>query len=132
MSVNTNVSRQRATLACNTCRSRRTKCDGRRPTCLFCDEHGIDCTYRNPSLPAASRYESSQLIECPQTGIFIGRRQKSLPLENVWIIFMDCSLCAPRNLDFPEIPQSFKQHSCPSILGMNPSKVAIGEESSHL
>ncbi|KAI1259478.1 hypothetical protein F5Y18DRAFT_409614 [Xylariaceae sp. FL1019] len=48
--------RQRATRACETCRSRRTKCDGRKPTCLFCEQHDIVCTYRAPE-PPASRQE---------------------------------------------------------------------------
>ncbi|KAL5353104.1 hypothetical protein ACLOAV_001134 [Pseudogymnoascus australis] len=57
MSANTNVgnARQRSTLACDMCRSRRTKCDMRKPTCSFCDEHGIVCNYRVPAAPGPSK-----------------------------------------------------------------------------
>ncbi|KFY28435.1 hypothetical protein V491_00467, partial [Pseudogymnoascus sp. VKM F-3775] len=57
MSVNNNVSnpRQRATMACEMCRSRRTKCDMRKPSCSFCDEHGIVCNYRASTAPGPSR-----------------------------------------------------------------------------
>ncbi|KFY37225.1 hypothetical protein V494_04862 [Pseudogymnoascus sp. VKM F-4513 (FW-928)] len=57
MSANTTVGnvRQRATLACDMCRSRRTKCDMRKPTCSFCDEHGIVCNYRVPPAPGPSK-----------------------------------------------------------------------------
>ncbi|KAL2831287.1 hypothetical protein BJY01DRAFT_260581 [Aspergillus pseudoustus] len=37
--------RRRSALACNTCRSRRTKCDGQRPRCSFCTARGRDCSY---------------------------------------------------------------------------------------
>ncbi|KAL2821679.1 hypothetical protein BJX63DRAFT_418046 [Aspergillus granulosus] len=37
--------RRRSALACNTCRSRRTKCDGQRPKCTFCTERGKECRY---------------------------------------------------------------------------------------
>ncbi|CZT41704.1 uncharacterized protein RSE6_01477 [Rhynchosporium secalis] len=49
--------RPRATLACEMCRSRRTKCDGRKPTCSFCDDHNIPCKYRDPAAPASSKTE---------------------------------------------------------------------------
>ncbi|KAL5000434.1 hypothetical protein BDV10DRAFT_200154 [Aspergillus recurvatus] len=40
--------RRRNALACNTCRGRRTKCDGQRPKCSFCAERGKDCFYQEP------------------------------------------------------------------------------------
>ena len=52
---NLNMTRQRATLACEMCRSRRTKCDGRRPACSFCEGHGIQCTYRIAAPPVPSK-----------------------------------------------------------------------------
>ncbi|KAH8586393.1 hypothetical protein B0O99DRAFT_695529 [Bisporella sp. PMI_857] len=55
--VNLSNARQRASLACDMCRSRRTKCDGRKPTCSFCEEHDIACNYRAPVAPGPSRNE---------------------------------------------------------------------------
>ncbi|KAI5455883.1 hypothetical protein BGZ63DRAFT_100015 [Mariannaea sp. PMI_226] len=49
--------RQRAALACDVCRSRRTKCDGAKPACLFCEVHGIECKYRAVAPPTPSRSE---------------------------------------------------------------------------
>lgn len=47
--ANAASTRQRASLACDMCRSRRTKCDGRKPTCSFCKGQGIACKLQNPS-----------------------------------------------------------------------------------
>ncbi|KAL5344147.1 hypothetical protein BJX70DRAFT_385320 [Aspergillus crustosus] len=44
--------RTRNIQACNTCRERRTKCDGQRPQCSFCLERGKDCLYLGvPDVP---------------------------------------------------------------------------------
>ncbi|CZR62652.1 uncharacterized protein PAC_12549 [Phialocephala subalpina] len=37
--------RKRAVAACQTCRSRKTKCDNRRPICSFCESSGANCIY---------------------------------------------------------------------------------------
>ncbi|KAL2826200.1 hypothetical protein BJY01DRAFT_241395 [Aspergillus pseudoustus] len=45
--------RKRLTLACDTCRSRRVKCDGQRPYCGPCHVRGLDCFYQQvPESPA--------------------------------------------------------------------------------
>jgi hypothetical protein len=49
--------RKRSTLACDTCRSRRTKCDGQRPRCHYCQTHDIECCYQDPPQPTASKVE---------------------------------------------------------------------------
>ncbi|KAL4885930.1 hypothetical protein BJY04DRAFT_179524 [Aspergillus karnatakaensis] len=57
--------RRRGFLACNTCRERRTKCDGKRPKCTFCVERGKDCFYQEAQdlPPTALRAELSRLWE---------------------------------------------------------------------
>jgi hypothetical protein len=50
--------RRRAILACDVCRARRTKCDGQRPTCSFCQvcfELLITC---EPGFPGPDLYDS--------------------------------------------------------------------------
>ncbi|GFF41003.1 transcriptional activator protein acu-15 [Aspergillus udagawae] len=45
--------RKRLALACDTCRSRRVKCDGQRPYCTPCRTRGLDCFYQQlPESPA--------------------------------------------------------------------------------
>jgi len=44
--------RKRAVAACQTCRSRKTKCDNRRPTCSFCESSGAACIYSTYDLSA--------------------------------------------------------------------------------
>ncbi|GFF67358.1 hypothetical protein CNMCM6069_001113 [Aspergillus lentulus] len=45
--------RKRLILACDTCRSRRVKCDGQRPYCAPCRIRGLDCFYQQlPESPA--------------------------------------------------------------------------------
>ena len=42
--------RRRATIACEICRSRKSKCDGARPKCKLCTDLGADCVYREPGV----------------------------------------------------------------------------------
>ncbi|EMC95918.1 hypothetical protein BAUCODRAFT_123202 [Baudoinia panamericana UAMH 10762] len=42
--------RRRATIACEICRSRKSRCDGARPKCRLCSELGADCNYREPGI----------------------------------------------------------------------------------
>ncbi|KAF2496525.1 hypothetical protein BU16DRAFT_607099 [Lophium mytilinum] len=47
--------RNRITIACTWCRQRKSRCDGARPKCSTCRDHGFDCTYLNlTSLTKAS------------------------------------------------------------------------------
>ena len=49
--------RQRTALACDSCRHRKSRCDGARPACASCAGMGFTCVYRRPiSAPA---YEPS-------------------------------------------------------------------------
>ncbi|KAF1820672.1 uncharacterized protein K489DRAFT_323867 [Dissoconium aciculare CBS 342.82] len=42
--------RKRASIACEICRSRKSRCDGARPKCKLCTELGANCVYREPTL----------------------------------------------------------------------------------
>lgn len=42
--------RRRATIACEVCRSRKSRCDGTRPKCKLCTELGAACIYREPGI----------------------------------------------------------------------------------
>lgn len=42
--------RRRAIVACEVCRSRKSRCDGGRPKCKLCSELGADCVYREPGI----------------------------------------------------------------------------------
>ncbi|KAM5360520.1 hypothetical protein ACJZ2D_013696 [Fusarium nematophilum] len=39
--------RSRASVACRVCRTRKTRCDNRRPTCGYCSMQGLRCDYPN-------------------------------------------------------------------------------------
>ena len=43
-----NFKRQRTAIACNSCRYRKSRCDGEQPTCSTCSEMGFQCVYRRP------------------------------------------------------------------------------------
>ncbi|KAK9371423.1 fungal-specific transcription factor domain-containing protein [Lipomyces kononenkoae] len=45
-SSNLRQRRKHISKACDECRRRRAKCDGRRPSCMRCLSHTIDCNYR--------------------------------------------------------------------------------------
>ncbi|KAL2786928.1 hypothetical protein BJX66DRAFT_341715 [Aspergillus keveii] len=57
--------RRRSALACNTCRGRRTKCDGKRPKCSFCVERDKECVYQEAQdlTPSPLKAELSRLWE---------------------------------------------------------------------
>ncbi|KAL1583769.1 hypothetical protein WHR41_07461 [Cladosporium halotolerans] len=42
--------RRRATIACEVCRSRKSRCDGARPKCRLCTELQAECVYREPGV----------------------------------------------------------------------------------
>ncbi|KAG0650127.1 Echinocandin B biosynthetic cluster transcription factor ecdB [Hyphodiscus hymeniophilus] len=42
--------RRRATIACEICRSRKSRCDGIKPKCKLCTELGAECIYREPGI----------------------------------------------------------------------------------
>lgn len=42
--------RRRAIIACEICRSRKSRCDGNRPKCRLCTELGAHCIYREPGI----------------------------------------------------------------------------------
>ena len=44
--------RRRALQACETCRSKKSKCDNERPSCGSCIQHGAECIYKGaPFIP---------------------------------------------------------------------------------
>lgn len=47
--------KKRVNVACEVCRSRKTRCDAVRPSCSFCTEIGAQCIYRRPE-------EASRLV----------------------------------------------------------------------
>ncbi|KAL4896204.1 fungal-specific transcription factor domain-containing protein [Aspergillus ambiguus] len=43
------VKRRRVALACDSCRARKSRCDGARPKCSLCGDLGFECVYTPPS-----------------------------------------------------------------------------------
>ncbi|KAJ5424689.1 hypothetical protein N7445_010662, partial [Penicillium cf. griseofulvum] len=83
---NHGTQRRRSALACNTCRGRRTKCDGKRPKCFFCIERGKDCFYpETQDLSASSlKVELSRLWEQLDhiTAVVQGQTPRGSPSHN--------------------------------------------------
>ncbi|KAF4162015.1 hypothetical protein CNMCM6936_002663 [Aspergillus lentulus] len=73
--------RRRSALACDTCRGRRTKCDGKRPKCSFCFERGKDCFYHEGQDLPPSPAELSRLWEQLDhiTAVAQGRTSRNSP-----------------------------------------------------
>jgi hypothetical protein len=51
--------RQRTALACESCRCRKTRCNGARPICATCQNLGFNCLYTGPA--PAPRHRSSEM-----------------------------------------------------------------------
>ncbi|KAJ5837191.1 hypothetical protein N7447_003217 [Penicillium robsamsonii] len=83
---NHDTKRRRSALACNTCRGRRTKCDGKRPRCYFCIERDKDCFYpETQDLSASSlKVELSRLWEQLDhiTAVVQGQTPQGSPSHN--------------------------------------------------
>ncbi|KIW64919.1 hypothetical protein, variant [Phialophora macrospora] len=45
---NNRPKRNKTELACDICRKRKSRCDGRRPACSHCENMGLECVYRPP------------------------------------------------------------------------------------
>ncbi|KAL1866975.1 hypothetical protein VTK73DRAFT_4444 [Phialemonium thermophilum] len=58
-------SRKRTFRSCNQCRSAKTKCDGRRPTCLRCRVRSLPCIYRAGSEPSWTRVLARETSQTP-------------------------------------------------------------------
>lgn len=55
--------RQRTALACNSCRYRKSRCDGAHPACSTCRSQGLECIYRGP-VPATHQHsQDPQYLE---------------------------------------------------------------------
>ncbi|PKK42198.1 hypothetical protein CI102_14047 [Trichoderma harzianum] len=50
----TNYPKKRVSVACEVCRSRKTRCDAAQPTCSFCAQTGALCEYRSSQMPESS------------------------------------------------------------------------------
>lgn len=44
--------KNRSKVACAACRARKTRCNGAKPKCSFCQENGCDCKYETPQGPS--------------------------------------------------------------------------------
>ncbi|CAK7237602.1 hypothetical protein SBRCBS47491_010039 [Sporothrix bragantina] len=51
----TNYPKKRVSVACEVCRSRKTRCDAARPACAFCSQIGAQCVYRTVEAPEEKR-----------------------------------------------------------------------------
>ncbi|KAK5225497.1 hypothetical protein LTR47_009344 [Exophiala xenobiotica] len=76
--------RRRALLACDTCRSRRTKCDGQRPICSYCHEHGVDCNYRQVADPPPTRLQAEITVMKERLGTIETLLLEGLPPSTGW------------------------------------------------
>ncbi|KAF2839353.1 hypothetical protein M501DRAFT_1031460 [Patellaria atrata CBS 101060] len=53
-------SRKRASIACEICRLRKTRCDTGKPSCSFCTQLGVECVYRKPVIERKIEQESAE------------------------------------------------------------------------
>ncbi|KAL7793969.1 fungal-specific transcription factor domain-containing protein [Trichoderma afarasin] len=75
--------RQRTALACNSCRSRKTRCDGSRPRCSMCVEMGLECFYQQPAGASGKQYSTElegRLHSIEETlRLLVGRQETAAP-----------------------------------------------------
>lgn len=75
--------RVRAPVACTACRGRKTKCDGLRPTCGYCEKTNAKCTYDTydnaASHPASCQAVSQQVLQAVQYLTKVIEQQQQRP-----------------------------------------------------
>ncbi|KAL1900125.1 hypothetical protein Sste5346_002433 [Sporothrix stenoceras] len=54
--------RSKASTACNTCRGRKTRCDGERPTCSYCRSTRSECVYRATETSASLNEQQTVMM----------------------------------------------------------------------
>ncbi|CDO95548.1 unnamed protein product [Kluyveromyces dobzhanskii CBS 2104] len=76
--------RRRVTRACDECRKKKVKCDGKQP-CIHCTVYNYDCTYNQPTRRAVTSTNSSNSVVSSGAGISSGSGKKpsvsSLPSD---------------------------------------------------
>ncbi|KAJ4373798.1 hypothetical protein N0V83_002537 [Neocucurbitaria cava] len=112
-----NYPRKRIAIACNVCRFRKTRCDAQKPSCGFCTDLGIECTYRKPTVgdrskPAGPPSEAFANIE---------RRlaQLEAKLESTQQLVQNSAVLSPNASNHSEIPSSQKPRSRHSSMNSN-------------
>lgn len=55
--------RQRTALACNSCRYRKSRCDGAHPICSTCRSQDLECIYRGPAPRPQQHSQETQSLE---------------------------------------------------------------------
>ncbi|KAL1894847.1 hypothetical protein Sste5346_005534 [Sporothrix stenoceras] len=75
--VHTNYPKKRVSVACEVCRTRKTRCDAGRPACSFCAQIGATCLYRTVEPPeekrAATRRDESAAVVASDNGEVLNR-----------------------------------------------------------
>lgn len=64
--------KNRSKVACAACRARKTKCDGARPKCAFCQENGCACTYMSPQGPSMENNIETILSKISKIESYLG------------------------------------------------------------
>ncbi|KAH8700648.1 hypothetical protein BGW36DRAFT_338394 [Talaromyces proteolyticus] len=114
--------RRRGSLACNACRTRRTKCDGLRPKCSFCRKRNKDCIYQEVREIPPTRFdmEISAIWERLDQITSILRPESTLGEMSV-ATQLHANLSRGQDI-FPRYPfMVLQSQSFMGLLGFNPS-----------
>lgn len=134
--MTTTVRRRRRNIgACDSCRSRRTKCDGSRPKCGTCAHRGVNCVYPEVLRPTQSRYrltsgwrDARHAKICPRLEADISTIRDQL--DNIVKLFFSahkpgCCLAEPVPAAGPATGPSREQDDRPEQLGSSSLPVMV-------
>lgn len=80
--------KKRVNVACEVCRSRKTRCDAARPSCSFCAEIGARCVYRRPE-------ETSRLVSPRWLAVLSPLAWSPFARRELSIFLLCCISCSP-------------------------------------
>ncbi|KAF2021583.1 hypothetical protein BU24DRAFT_23177 [Aaosphaeria arxii CBS 175.79] len=114
-----NYPRKRIAIACNVCRFRKTRCDAVKPSCGFCTDLGIECTYRKPTMGDRAKQASNP----PEALSSLERRLSQLEarVESTQQMMQSTSILSPNVSNASEMIES--QDSTSRRSSMNRSAV---------
>ncbi|KAF5211171.1 Fungal specific transcription factor domain family protein [Clavispora lusitaniae] len=127
--------RRRVTRACDNCRLKKVKCDGKQP-CIHCTVYSYNCTYDRPNV--RNKKAPAPLPSTPQTNLLQSIAMNRMP--SVSTINANLVLCQNiMNLLFPKLrlnfledrPQNFDFNKFQKVVGYlqnkNPSNINLHE-----
>ncbi|KAH8888059.1 hypothetical protein GQ53DRAFT_692225 [Thozetella sp. PMI_491] len=111
-----NYPKKRVSVACEVCRTRKTRCDAAKPTCSFCSQLGIQCVYRRLEPSGRPIEELEELVPAPALQQDVLSR-----LECIEALLRQTRRESSQSNDLVASPQTIQNHLAAAVNSPKPS-----------